>query len=128
MSNRPSPLHFWRWFDPRARQVGTWAFIINRITALGLTAYLFIHLIVLGQLALGPQYYDQFIAFAKLPVVKIGELAVLAAGIIHALNGIRVALTGLGFAVRWQKHMLYSLMCLAALGIFVVFVKLFLLD
>jgi len=29
--------HLWRWFDPRGRKMGSWAFILNRITALGLT-------------------------------------------------------------------------------------------
>ncbi len=55
MTNHPSPSNFWRWFDPRNRQIGTWGFILNRITALGLTLYLGLHLIALGQLAQGPR-------------------------------------------------------------------------
>jgi succinate dehydrogenase / fumarate reductase cytochrome b subunit len=126
--NQPSPLQFWRWFDPRARQAGTWAFILNRITALGLTFYLFMHLIVLGQLALGPEYYDGFVALAKTPLVKIGELAVIAAGIIHGLNGMRIAINSVGIGVRYQKSLLFGLMSLAAVGIFVFFVRMFLME
>ena len=29
-----------RWLDPRGRHLGTWAFVANRLTGLGLVAYL----------------------------------------------------------------------------------------
>ena len=38
MKNPSAPINFWRWFDPRSRGINSWAFILNRITALGLTA------------------------------------------------------------------------------------------
>jgi len=41
---RRSVLRAARWFDPRWRAVGTWAFILNRVSGLGLTVYLFLHL------------------------------------------------------------------------------------
>ncbi|HNS63931.1 MAG TPA: hypothetical protein PKN11_05870, partial [Anaerolineaceae bacterium] len=99
MTNQSSPKRFIQWFDPRNRQVGSWAFILNRITALGLTMYLFLHLIALGNLARGPEAYNNFIALAKTPLIKFGEMLVIAAGIIHGLNGIRIALTSFGIGV-----------------------------
>jgi succinate dehydrogenase / fumarate reductase cytochrome b subunit len=54
--NHPStPVNLWRWFDPRNRTASGWGFILNRLTALGLTLYLFVHLIALGNLARGEQ-------------------------------------------------------------------------
>lgn len=106
--NQPSPRNILRWFDPRHRQPGTWAFILNRITALGLTLYLAMHLIVLGKLAQGPAAYDSFVALAHSPLVKIGEMLVIAAGILHGLNGLRVAITSLGFATRYQRQLLWA--------------------
>jgi hypothetical protein len=38
--NRPSLRIFLRWFDARGRQVGSWAFVLNHLTALALTFYL----------------------------------------------------------------------------------------
>ena len=67
------------WFIPFGRQTGGWAFILNRITALGLTFYLFLHLVVLGQLAQGPDAYDGFVALTENPFINLGELAVVAA-------------------------------------------------
>lgn len=96
------------WFDPRGRQPGTWAFILNRLSAIGLTAYLFIHLVVLGQLARGPQAYDNFIALAKSPLFIAGELLVVIGGLYHGLNGLRVALTSFGVGVRRQQWLFFG--------------------
>ncbi len=120
MSNQPAASRFWRWFDPRSRSLGTLAFILNRITALGLTLYLFLHLYMLSKLAQGPEAYDSFIALAKTPVIKVGELLVIAAGLIHGLNGIRIALNSFRIGVRVQRQLFILLMALAliATGVF----------
>jgi succinate dehydrogenase / fumarate reductase cytochrome b subunit len=102
--NKQMPLlSIWRWFDPRGRDIGTWAFILNRISAISLTVYLFLHLIILRKLALGPQAYDSFVVFMKNPLFIAGELLVIVAGIYHALNGLRVVVTSFGIGVGYQK-------------------------
>jgi succinate dehydrogenase / fumarate reductase cytochrome b subunit len=117
MNNRSASDHLLRWFDPRNRQIGTWAFILNRITALGLTLYLALHLVALSQLAQGAAAYNAFIAFAKNPVFKIGEMLVIAAGVIHGLNGVRIALNSFGVGVRYHKQLFLGLMLLAIITI-----------
>ena len=116
MNNPPSPKNFLQWFDPRRRQPGMWAFSVSRVTALGLTAYLALHLLILGKLAQGSQAYDTFIAFAETPAVKMGELLVVAGGLIHGLNCIRVGLTSLGIGVNIQRQLFWIFMSLAAVG------------
>ncbi len=113
MSDRPNSINWPRWFDPRNKSLGSFAFIINRVTALGLTLYLLMHLVALGQLAQGPEAYDGFIAMMKNPLFKLGELLVIAAGIIHGLNGIRIALNSFGVGVRHQHTMFLLLMALS---------------
>lgn len=125
MKNPSAPINLWRWFDPRNRSVSTWAFILNRITALGLTLYLFIHLLVLGKLAQGPEAYDSFVTLAHTPVVKIGEMFVIAGGLIHGLNGIRIALTSFNIGTRYQKPIFAGLMVLAVIGIVIFGIKMF---
>ena len=112
-----SPRKMIKWFDPRNRNLGSWAFILNRITGLGLTLYLFLHLIMLGQLAKGPQAYDGFIALVKNPLFLIGELLVVAAALIHGLNGIRIGLTSFGIWAKYQKQLFVILMSIALLSI-----------
>jgi succinate dehydrogenase / fumarate reductase cytochrome b subunit len=125
MSNAPSPVKFWRWFDPRSRSVSTWAFILNRITALGLTLYLFIHLIALGQMAIGPEAYDNFIKFAHTPLIKAAEMLVIAGGLIHGLNGIRVGMTSFGIGSRQQKAIFAGMMVIALIGLVFFGIKMF---
>jgi succinate dehydrogenase / fumarate reductase cytochrome b subunit len=125
MINSPSPKHFLRWFDPRSRSTGTWAFILNRITAIGLTIYLYMHLIMLGNLVRGPEAYNGFISLAKSWPFKVGEMLVIAGGIIHGLNGIRIALISFGIYVRYQKLIFYILMMVACISIAVFGVSMF---
>jgi succinate dehydrogenase / fumarate reductase cytochrome b subunit len=125
MKHPSRPIQFWRWFDPRWRSLSTWGFILNRITALGLTLYLFIHLVALSQLAMGPAAYDAFIKLAHSWPIKIGEMLVIAAGLIHGLNGIRIALTSFGIGTRYQKQIFYGLMLVAGVGIVYFAYKMF---
>lgn len=123
--NQPSPGKFWMWFNPLGRQVGGWAFILNRITALGLTLYLFLHLIILGQLARGPEAYGNFLELTENPFIKIGELAVVAAAILHGLNGIRIILTSFNIGVTRQKQLFYGFMALAVIVILFFTVRMY---
>jgi succinate dehydrogenase / fumarate reductase cytochrome b subunit len=118
-TNKPSSANWWKWFDPRAREVGTWAFILNRVTALGLTLYLFLHLVVLSTLAQGPQAYDSFLNLIKNPVYTFGELLVVIAGIYHGLNGIRIGWTTFARGAPIQKQIFYVVAVVAL--IFIIF-------
>src|SRR5512133_1047569 len=125
MKSASSPANAWRWFDPRYRSISDWGFILNRITALGLTLYLFLHLIMLSTLLQGQAAYDAFIQFAHAPVIKIGEMLVIAAGLIHGLNGIRIGLTSFGIGTTRQKQIFVGLMLVAILGTIFFGVKMF---
>lgn len=115
-SNKPSPKRLMNWFNPQGRVMGGWAFSLNRITALGLTLYLFLHLIVLGTLARGANAYDSFIQLVHNPLFMFGEFLVVAAGFIHGFNGLRIVLTSLGIGVPQQKTMLVVLMAIAVIA------------
>ena len=116
MRNEPSAARLIHWFDPRSRHPGYWAFILNRVTALGLTLYLAMHLVMLGKLAQGAEAYDSFVKLAKTPVVMVGEILVIMAGLIHGMNGLRIALTSFGIGVRHQKLIFWIIMALSILG------------
>ncbi len=105
-----------RWFNPLGRDVGMWAFIVNRLAGLGLALYLVMHLVVLSTLARGASAYDSFIALAKSPLILAGEFLVVLGALMHGLNGVRVGLTGVGIAVPYQKQLFIGLMALALLG------------
>jgi succinate dehydrogenase / fumarate reductase, cytochrome b subunit len=115
--SQPSARRFWSWFIPFKRGIGSWAFALNRITALGLTLYLFLHLFILSKLTQGPEAYNEFLTLTENPLVKLGEWAVVAAAILHGLNGIRIILTSFGVGVTRQKQLFWGLMAVAAVVI-----------
>lgn len=123
--NQPSAGKFWSWFIPVGRQVGGWAFVLNRVTAIGLTFYLFLHLAVLSLLAQGPGGYDSFLALTENPFIKLGEWAVVAAVFLHGLNGIRIILTSFGVGVTRQKQLFFGLMVVALLLILVFTIRMY---
>lgn len=124
--NQPSARKFWSWFIPLKKGIGSWAFALNRITAIGLTFYLFLHLIILGKLAQGPGAYDQFLELTENPFIKFGEWLVVVAAILHGLNGIRIVLTSFGVGVTRQKQLFWGLMAVAAVVILFFTAKMYL--
>lgn len=123
--NKPSPKKLLNWFNPVGRQTSGFAFILNRITALGLTFYLYLHLVILGQLAKGPEGYDSFLAFVHNPIAIAGELIVVAGGVLHGLNGIRIILTTFGVSVTRQKQLFYVLMAIALIVILIFGIRMY---
>jgi succinate dehydrogenase / fumarate reductase cytochrome b subunit len=106
------------WFDPRGRGLGMWAFVLNRITGIGLVLYLLLHFVMLSDLARGEAAYDAFIALARTRLFLAFDLVLMAGLLIHGLNGIRVALIGLGWATpRLHKPAFVVLMLLAAVAL-----------
>lgn len=110
------PRRVWQWADVRGRKLGMWAFILNRLSGLGLTLYLFLHLGVLSMLTRGPDSWDPFLAIVKAPWFLMLDVILLAGLLIHGLNGIRVTLNGFGIGVRAQKQLFVVLMAVAAVA------------
>lgn len=124
-ANLPSAVRFWAWFNPLGRKTGGWAFILNRITALGLAAYLYMHLMVLSQLARGSEAWDAFLKLAHSPLFKVGELLVIAAAIIHGSNGIRIVLTTFSIGITRQKALFYGAMGISTAAILIFAIRMF---
>jgi succinate dehydrogenase / fumarate reductase cytochrome b subunit len=123
--HQPQARNWWKWFYSFPHSISTWGFTLNRVTALGLTFYLYLHLIVLGQLAMGPNQYDNFLAILHSPVVIFAEWLVVAAGFIHGLNGVRILLNSFGVAIPRQRALLIGLLSLAAVISLVFLVRMF---
>lgn len=102
------------WFDVRKDRVGSWAFALNRITGIGLTVYLILHLAVLSLLARGPEAWDQFLELAHSPLYLLLDVVLIFGILFHGLNGIRVALVGMGVGVRSHRTLFWAL---SALGL-----------
>lgn len=120
-----TPKNAFLWFDVRSRSAGMWAYALNRISAVGLTVYLFLHLYVLRTLAGGAEAYHQFLETIHSPVFIFGELLVVIAGFYHGLNGLRIALTSFGVAAPYQKQIFYVVFVVTVVVSLVFAVRMF---
>lgn len=107
------------WFDVRRDRLGSWAFALNRLTALGLTFYLVLHLVVLFTLTQGESSWDTFVEIVKSPLFLALDVVLIFGILFHGLNGLRVGLVGLGVGARNHRAMFWivSLIALVLLAI-----------
>lgn len=91
------------WLDPRGRRLGHIAFVGNRVTGLGLVFYLYLHLGVLSMLLLGEGAWSDFLSLATTTVFLLLDVLLLFGLLYHGLNGLRVALVGMGYAPNLQR-------------------------
>lgn len=103
------------WFDVRRDRVGSWAFALNRLTAFGLTLYLFMHLVVLYLLTQGEESWDTFIQVVRSPYFLALDVVLIFGILFHGLNGLRVALVGLGIGARQHRTLFYILSAIGLL-------------
>ncbi len=79
-----------------------YAYTLHRVTGLGILAYFIMHIFVTGARLGGPQQWDARMAFFGRPLFKAGEFLVFLAFAYHAINGIRLILVELGYALGKQ--------------------------
>lgn len=113
------------WVDLRDRRMGGFAFILNRLTGLGVLLYLAIHLVILSLLARGPSAWDNFVSIALSPFFLSLDVLLIFGLLAHGLNGIRVTLVGFGLVVDRQRAMFVSLMVLGAIALVVAALRVF---
>ena len=71
---------------------GMWSWVLHRITGVTVFFFLFVHVLDTALVRVSPETYDSVIETYKNPIVGLMEIALVAAVLYHALNGIRVML------------------------------------
>lgn len=88
------------------RYSGSWAYILHRLTGIGLIVYLFVHIWALTSLTRGrAAFAEEMVTFTS-PPFKIAEWLLGALVMFHAFNGIRIAVVDLGNGARYHKKLL----------------------
>jgi succinate dehydrogenase / fumarate reductase, cytochrome b subunit len=91
-------LGLWGWLGGGRWGVERYAYILHRLTGLGILSYFLMHVMVTSLRATGRYIWVEG-AFLDKPIFKFGEFLVFAAFAYHAFNGVRLVLVELGFAV-----------------------------
>jgi succinate dehydrogenase / fumarate reductase cytochrome b subunit len=92
-------LGLWGWLGGGRFGADRYAYALHRISGLGILAYFIMHIFVTGARAGGPEQWDSTMATFGGPVFKFGEFLVVLAFAFHAINGIRLILVELGYAL-----------------------------
>jgi succinate dehydrogenase / fumarate reductase cytochrome b subunit len=91
-------LGVWGWLGGGRWGAERYAYILHRLTGLGILMYFLMHVVVTSLRAAGVYLWVEGGVLHQ-PIFKFGEFLVFAAFAYHACNGIRLILVELGFAV-----------------------------
>ncbi|HBV97473.1 MAG TPA: succinate dehydrogenase, cytochrome b556 subunit [Desulfotomaculum sp.] len=107
--------------------VGMWAWMLHRLTGIGIVLYLLLHATLMGtSLIRGAEAFNATLnTLMTNPVLHLAEIALVGAIIYHGMNGIRLLLFDIGIGFSRQKEIFWVSMAIgAAMWIFVIISKL----
>jgi succinate dehydrogenase cytochrome b subunit len=96
---RPNRLGLWGWLGGGRWGFERYLYALHRLTGLGILAYFLLHIVVTSSRAFGQVAWQRAMANVTGPVFTMGEYLVFAAFAFHAINGLRLVLVEMGFAV-----------------------------
>lgn len=82
---------------------GQWEWLFHRISGLAVLLFLLIHIVDTSTVYFAPSAYSFFVNLYKNPVFGLGEIALAAGVIYHAMNGLRITIQDL-WPNLWQKQ------------------------
>ena len=99
--------------------LGTWAWILHRLSGAALISYLVLHIWVIHHLQKGPEEFNTLMGFLASPLLKFLELGLFGVILYHTLNGIRIVLIDLGWTVelKAQKITFWSLVGIGIIAV-----------
>ncbi len=90
-------------------RTGMWAWVLHRVTGLGITLFILEHIYTVSHLQQGRESFDNLMKLFGAPIFKLGELALLGIIIYHCLNGIRVFLIDFFGGANYHKPVFWVL-------------------
>ena len=93
---------------------GMWSWVLHRITGVSIYFFLLVHILDTALVRISPEAYNAVIGTYKNPVMGLGETALVAAILFHALNGLRIILIDFwGPGTKYQRVMFWIVIGLA---------------
>lgn len=96
---------------------GQWAFLLHRITGLGVVLFLLIHIVDTSFVYFAPQLYGDVISLYRSTLFNLGEVGLVFCLIYHGVNGLRIAYLDLLAPKNWtiekQRRSMYLVLAVA---------------
>jgi len=114
------------YFDEWAlnRNIGTFSWLLHRLTGAILAIYLFAHIMVVSSGLWGPESFNNWLKAVQTPLTHFLEIFLLAAIAFHLLNGLRITVADLFFATKqhkalfWVAGVIFCLFMIVTLSVF----------
>jgi len=97
------------------KSTGFISFVLRRFTGIALVLYLGLHMWVIGSINDGPETFNAALAFVQTPFFKLAEIALLAAVVYHAFDGVRLLIVHYFDVTEYRKSLFYAAFAVAAL-------------
>lgn len=87
---------------------GMWSWVLHRITGTAIFFFLLVHILDTSLVRLDAEAYTAVISTYKTPIMGLGELALVAAIGLHALNGLRIiAIDFFSWGTKYQRALFW---------------------
>jgi succinate dehydrogenase / fumarate reductase cytochrome b subunit len=96
--------------------VGTWSWILHRITGLILVLYAFMHFFALSSFIGGASTFNLWLSYLQTTLTHLLEIGLVAVIAFHFLNGLRITIVDFFFLTKPHKTIFWI-----AMIIFVIF-------
>jgi succinate dehydrogenase / fumarate reductase cytochrome b subunit len=81
----------------------------HRLSGIGVLVYLFMHIVETSMVLLGAEVYDATLGLFRNPVMRAGEIVLMAALVYHSLNGLKIILIDFVPATTaWYRPLTYG--------------------
>ena len=80
---------------------GQWAFMLHRITGLGVVLFLLIHILDTSFVYFAPQLYEEVLKVYQSTLFGFGEMALVFCLFFHGVNGLRIAYLDMFASKNW---------------------------
>lgn len=97
------------------KSTGFISFVLRRFTGIALVLYLFTHMWVIGSANGGPETFDARLNLVQTPIFKFAEIALLAAVVYHAFDGIRLLIVHYFDVTEYRKSLFYAIFAISAI-------------
>lgn len=84
--------------------IGTAAWILHRLSGLGLILYLLLHIWVIHHLVVGEREFDSIMQLFENPLFEFLEVGLIGVILYHLWNGLRITLFDIGLLIEKQKQ------------------------
>ena len=90
-------------------QTGAWAWLLHRVTGVGVLLFLLAHIVDTALIGFGPEAYEHALGLYRMPIFKLGEIALVFAVVYHSVNGVRVILVDFWDAgTKYHKQLFWA--------------------